>query len=235
MSEQLVWERPEPVLPAGRPAARPRDIAAAAFAIADREGLAAVSVKRVASRLKVNATALAGYLPDRNDLLDLMLDQAFGEVELPPRGADWRADLAAIARATQAVAQRHPWLRTLAGTRTPSGPNGLRTNERILAALDGTGLSPVERTQLANTLLAYVYGFVQLNLGQLRSDPDGAHRTRTGAYLRERVGSGEYPNLAGVFADSAQITEDSAFAAGLEVVLDGIAARVARSTAASAA
>jgi AcrR family transcriptional regulator len=231
-SEQLIWERAEPVTPAGRPAADAGHIARAAFEIADREGIDAVSIKRVAGRLKVQATALAGYLGGREDLLDLMLDRAFGELHLPAPSGDWRHDLRAVAQATQQVALQHPWLRVLAGTRTPSGPNGLRVNEQILAAFDGTGLPPVRTTQLANAVLAFVYGFVQLDTGAAHRSRDeraeAAHRERTSSYLHEAVGSGNYPHLAGLFADADGLTAQAAFEAGLDVVLDGVAAQLAQ-------
>lgn len=228
----LIWQRPEPVTPPGRPTARPAEIAAAAFEIADREGLHAVSVKRVAKRLKVSLAALEDYVVGRDDLLDLMLDAAFAEMQVPPAadGEDWRADLRALAYATQAVAMRHPWLCALAGTRTPSGPNGLRVNERILAAVDGLGLTPVEATQMANAVLAFVYGFVQLEMGHVPrgrdAEAEAEHKARTARYLIERTSSGDYPNLARLFADSADLAAHTAFDAGLDLVLDGIRLRI---------
>src|SRR5581483_7472608 len=143
----LIWERAEP---AGRGATPPpsrEQIVAAAFEIADKEGLHAVSVKRVASKLRIPAPRLEAYLVSREDLLDLMLDGAFGEIEPADEGADWRSRLRAVAHATQVTAQRHPWLRLLAGTRTPCGPNGLRHSERALAAVDGIGLDASTMTQ----------------------------------------------------------------------------------------
>lgn len=239
--DELVWDRAEPVSPAGRPAAGAAAIAAAAFAIADKEGLHAVSVKRVASRLKLNTAALESYLSSRDDLLDLMLDCAFGEIELPSESEDrdWRTELRALAYATQAVALRHPWLRTLAGTRTPSGPNGLQVNERILRAVADLGLRPVEMMQLANTVLAFVYGFVQLEMGHEQrgrdADADAAHKLRTARRLVDVTSSGDYPNLANLFADSANLSTGTAFDTGLDIVLDGIGLRIERSAGAGVA
>lgn len=237
--DELVWDRPEPVSPAGRPAADASAIAAAAFSIADRDGLHAVSVKRVATKLKLQAVALEAYLTSRDDLLDLMLDRAFGEIELPPvaAGNHWRADLRAIAHATQAVAVRHPWLRSLAGTRTPSGPNGLRLNESVLQAVSGLGVDPVQMMQLANTVLAFVYGFVQLEMGHVQRGrdvtEDAAHQARTSRRLLEVAASGDYPHLAELFAQSANLSAGSAFDIGLDIVLDGIGARIENAAAAN--
>lgn len=229
-ADQLVWERPEPVLPAGRPAAGAEEIAAAAFAIADREGLRAVSVRRVAARLKVGAPALAAFLPTTDDLLDLMMDRALGEIETPEDPTShWRDQLSRLAYATKAVLERHPWLRSLAGTRTPSGPNGLRVSEFSLAALGGYGLRPVEALPLVNAVIAYVYGYTQLETGYrprhgdgTLADADTPHRARTARHLQDLAASGAYPQLAGVFAEADRLSTDQAFEMGLRAVLDGV-------------
>ncbi len=227
-SVTLIWERAEPV---ARGATAPPDrerITQAAFEIADREGLHAVSVKRVASKLRVPSARLEVYLTSREDLLELMLDAAFGEIDPPEDSdADWRTKLRDLATATQTTAQQHPWLRTLAGTRTPCGPNGLRNSERALAAMDGLGLDAAKMTQAVNTVLAYVYGFVQLELlepsRRLDEDSELERRNHTARYLLGRVSTGDYPTLARVFSDASQLTAANAFESGLDYVLDGIA------------
>lgn len=230
----LVWQRSEPVAPAGRPATGAREIADAAFAIADQQGVHEISVKRVANRLGVGPGVLRGFVSTKDDLFDLMLDAALGEIELPEAGhpEGWRAALQAIAFATQAVIQRHPWLCTLAGTRTPSGPNGLRLSERTLDAMTGLDLPPLRMLQLANTVPAYVFGFAQLEMGHrprgTSADVDAAHRARTAQHLLDAASSGDYPNLAGVFTTSDELSMLDTFGAGLAVVLDGIAAHLDR-------
>jgi AcrR family transcriptional regulator len=228
-SVTLIWERPEPEGRGTAPAPDRARILDAAFEIADREGLHAVSVKRVASKLHVPAARLEAYLTSRDDLLDLMLDGAFGEIEPADEGPDWRSRLRAIAHATQVTAQRHPWLRSLAGTRTPSGPNGLRHSERALAALADLGLDATTMTQAVNTVLAYVYGYVQLEMldhsRKADADAEAARKVRTAQYLLEQVQTGEYPTLARVFSD-ASLSADDTFETGLNYVLDGIATRV---------
>jgi AcrR family transcriptional regulator len=232
----LVWQRP---IPAGRPGAAPlapEDVAAAGVALADREGLHTVSVKRVASKLNVPLTRLEGYLRSREDLLDLMLDAALGEIELGPRDpdVDWRTDLTTIAHATQGAALRHPWLRSLAGTRTPCGPRGLRHTERVLEAVDGLDLDAATATHAVNTVLAFVYGFVQLEMGVSGRKDDATieRRTATAHYLMDAIAGGSYPALARVFTD-ASISTDDAFETGLSYVLDGVGAQIERAAGAT--
>lgn len=230
----LVWERPAPEVRPGASAVPPERIAAAAMEIADKEGLHAVSVKRVASRVGVPSVRMQAYLTCRDDLLDLMLDAAFGEVELLElNGArvDWRADLRALAHATEVTARRHPWLAGLAGTRTACGPNGLRNSERLLAAVARTGLDAATMTQTVNTVLSFVYGYVQIELLEptRRSSnevSEAGRRNHTTRYLLDVVSRGDYPTLAHIFAEASDLTPEDSFDAGLDCVLDGIAARV---------
>src|SRR5579859_3023932 len=93
---QAIWLRPEHS-PVGRPAQRSRaEITAAAIAIADREGLDAVSMRRVAAELGTGAASLYRYVDTRDDLVDLMTDAVGGEYLLPEPSGDWLADLVAF-------------------------------------------------------------------------------------------------------------------------------------------
>jgi AcrR family transcriptional regulator len=119
-----IWTRPEP---AGRAARlRRADIAGAALAIADREGFAAVSMRRVARELDAGTMSLYHYLRTKDDLLELMDDAVIGELLVPPDELpeNWRAALTAIARRTRAAWARHPWaIDSLRGERF--GPNAM--------------------------------------------------------------------------------------------------------------
>src|SRR6516165_12272673 len=88
----VIWMRPERAA-AGRPAGHSRDeITAAAVAIADREGLDAVSMRRVAADLRTGAASLYRYLETREDLLDLMIDATGAEYAFTPLTGDWRSE-----------------------------------------------------------------------------------------------------------------------------------------------
>jgi AcrR family transcriptional regulator len=219
----LIWEREVPDV-RGVDLTR-EQIAEAAFLVAEAENLQAVSLKRVASKLGVPALRLEAYLTTRADLLDLMLDVAYGEIALPDaQGGDWRADLREIAEATMSTAAKHPWLLQLVGTRPPYGPNGLRNSERALASLSGVGLDVAAMTQAVNAVLAYVYGFVQIEMVKhaRTDDAEGTRQVHTAEYLLAEVSSGAYPNLSALFAGGAALTAEQAFETGLDYVLDGI-------------
>src|SRR5579859_122812 len=119
-----IWMRPERAA-VGRPAQRSRaGITAAAVGIADREGLDAVSMRRVAAELGTGAASLYRYVQTREDLLDLMTDATGAEYQLAPPSGDWLADLIAFGEQARAVFRRHRWLAGLAMTRPVIGPNG---------------------------------------------------------------------------------------------------------------
>ena len=131
----VIWMRPEHAA-TGRPAKRSREeITAAAIAIADQEGLDAVSMRRVAAGLGTGAASLYRYVETREDLLDLMIDATGAEYVFPGPAGDWLADLLAIGDQARAIMRRHPWLPSLLITRSVLGPNGLVLLEHVLAAL----------------------------------------------------------------------------------------------------
>ncbi|MEV6279910.1 TetR/AcrR family transcriptional regulator [Nocardia sp. NPDC051832] len=125
-------------------------IVAAAVELADQEGLAGLSMRKVADRLGFTTMSLYRHVPGRDQLVDLMRDAAWGELpdegELPggPLPAGWRDALETCARQGWALHQRHPWLAEGRGTRHVPGPNGVANYERMLAVVAATGLPAVQ-------------------------------------------------------------------------------------------
>ena len=130
----VIWMRPERAA-AGRPATLLRGDHAAAVAIADREGLDAVSMRRVATELGTGAASLYRYVDNREDLLDLMIDATGSEYVFAAPTGDWLADLLDIGDQARAIMRRHPWLPSLLIARSVLGPNGLVLLEHVLKAL----------------------------------------------------------------------------------------------------
>jgi AcrR family transcriptional regulator len=180
----------------GRPARRSREeITAAALAIADREGLDGVSMRRVAADLGTGAASLYRYVETRDDLLDLMIDATGAEYVFPDPTGDWLADLLAIGDQARAIMRRHPWLPSLLITRAVLGPNGLALLEHVLAALAphpaGTA-AKLEAFAMFNTVTAL---FAQ---NELTGGSD--RQQRNAAYLQHALATGGYPRLAGLLA-----------------------------------
>ncbi|MGW2868287.1 TetR/AcrR family transcriptional regulator C-terminal domain-containing protein [Kitasatospora sp. NPDC001225] len=135
-------------------------IVATAVRVADEEGLAALSMRRVATDLGVATMSLYRHVPGKDELLRLMTDVAFGEQPLPqPPAEDWREGLETVARLQWRIYRRHPWLAsTMSFTRPVLAPDAAVHTERSMAALAGRGLSGEEMAQAAVALAAFVCG-----------------------------------------------------------------------------
>ncbi|MET8541021.1 TetR/AcrR family transcriptional regulator C-terminal domain-containing protein [Kitasatospora sp. NPDC004799] len=135
-------------------------IVATAVRVADEEGLAALSMRRVATDLGVATMSLYRHVPGKDELLRLMMDVAFGEQPLPePPASDWREGLETVARVQWRIYRRHPWLAsTMSFTRPVMAPDAAAHTERSIAVLAGRGLSWEEMAQASVALAAFVCG-----------------------------------------------------------------------------
>ncbi|MEV4168867.1 TetR/AcrR family transcriptional regulator C-terminal domain-containing protein [Nonomuraea sp. NPDC049709] len=221
-----VWSRPSPPR---RPVLTREAIVAAAIAVADAEGLAAVSIRRVAAELDARAMTLYSYIERKEDLLALMADEIAAEtlVEGPLPG-DWREALLLLARRERELVRRHPWRVELISQRVDIGPNGLRHVEQKLAAFDGLGVDRLTAWRFLAVFNDYMTGFV-VREAQERGAPreqgvnDAERAAVAQPYIRELVESGEFPRLAPMIEQGVPGADDN-FERGLNWVLDGIEA-----------
>ena len=139
---------------------RPRhsvdDVVDAAIAIADADGLDAVTMRAVAERLGTSPMSLYTYIPGKAELLDLMLDALYLAMARKPFRLQWRARLRAVAEANRELYARHPWAARISTARPPLGPGLMAKYEYELAAFDGLGLSDIEMDAALTFLLAFV-------------------------------------------------------------------------------
>ncbi|GAB3668746.1 TetR/AcrR family transcriptional regulator C-terminal domain-containing protein [Actinocorallia lasiicapitis] len=236
MTEIPVWTRTPP---AKRPVLTREAIVAAAIEIGDSEGLAAVSIRRIAAHLQARAMSLYTHIDRKEDLLDLMADEVIAEV-LVPQGelpADWRAALTMITRLERAALLRHPWTLELIGAkRLPPGPNRLRHIEQTLESLDGLGLEPAEAVRVIGAVAHYMIGCVMREVSDADvhgDNPCGEHRNDLHQYLLAMTEGGDFPRL-GPLLRSGELVKPSPeerFEQGLAWLLDGIEAGVHRSRA----
>ncbi|TDB70005.1 TetR/AcrR family transcriptional regulator [Micromonospora sp. KC723] len=209
-----------------------------AIEIADTDGLAALSMRRVAERLQVGTMSLYTHVPGKGELLDLMLDTVYGETARPPEApGGWRARLELIARENRALYLRHPWLLQVATTRPPLGPNVTAKYEYELRAVDGVGLTDLEMDGVVTLVDGYVHGAVR---GAVES-AQAAHRTGMTdeqwwrahtPYLEKVMDPRRFPTAARVGTTAGQEYQgpsnpDRAFEFGLARILDGVAVLIA--------
>jgi len=224
----LIWERMQRTVRAGSKVSY-EGLVAAAVRVADAEGLEAISMRRLAEELGTAPMSLYRYVETKDDVLDLMLDSAYGEMEIPGSGSGhWRRDLRGLAKETRRVLKRHAWLAPLVTARPTLGPNYLRWFEASLAALKGTGLEFATRVRLVGTLNAYVHGVVGYELGEAETNRRHGldaekKRAAAGPYLEKLLGTGAYPQLAKFVAEQlGDEPTDEDFEFGLECVLGGL-------------
>ncbi|MEV3992072.1 TetR/AcrR family transcriptional regulator C-terminal domain-containing protein [Streptomyces sp. NPDC049837] len=228
-------ETPAPA-PAPRRSAEPEltqaRIVRAAIEIADAEGLAALSMRGVAARLGVAAMSPYRYVGSKDELVALMADAAYGEVTgpaVPEHG--WRARMEGAARAMWEVCRRHPWVAQIGPLSRPLVlPNLMAHGERVLGALEGSGLDAKTRFDIHLLIYSYVQGLA-VNLERevqaqattgLTEDEWMNTQARS---MAEVVGSGRYPALARTlagFEDGYDLDLDALFEFGLGPLLAGI-------------
>ena len=210
-----------------------------ATTLADREGLDAVTMRRLAQELGVSTMSLYTYVPGKDELIDLMLDVAYQQLPKPDTlGQPWRQRLTAIADANRTLYLVHPWAAAVSTVRPPLGPGLMAKYEHELTAFEGLGLTDVEM----DDALTYLLSFVQANAraahdaraGQLSSAMDDRQWWAANAPLLARVlDEAAFPlasrvgSAAGAAHGSANDPEH-AYRFGLQRVLDGLAGLIAR-------
>lgn len=243
-----LWGADATPRPGPRPRLSVRTIAEAAVEIADADGLAAVSMARVAERLGVTPMALYRYVSSKDELLTVMADVGIPHPPDDDSGGTWRERLERWAFAQLDIARARPWLvEQLALLGAPAlGPSRLAWVERGLAALDGTGLPEGLKVAVVGTLSLHVLtegqvyaAAVQLERAAERHAPDeGAGRAQHvalldwSAMLGQVVDPTAQPHLARALeAGAFDYDPDEGDAHGnlaVTVLLDGVAALVER-------
>jgi AcrR family transcriptional regulator len=223
----LIWTR-QPKEKRERPTREA--IVAAATDLADTHGLDAVSIRRVAAALKTRPMDLYRYFARKDELIDLMVDEAAAGAVLDEIPHDWRDALAAIAHAMRAVFQAHPWMVTAAGRKALIGPNIMRHVDQSLEATAALGIDRTKRLAILRAVDTYVMGHAQISPVRDQSEGNTANdpgwRAAAEAYLQGLAGSGDFPNLATFGAAGLLDNEyhELTFDTGLNWLLTGIAA-----------
>lgn len=223
MSEVWMRERPSP----RRRAPSVEQIVARAVAIADAEGMAAVTMRRVASELQSGTASLYRYVTNRDELLDLMIDAVRGESSPSTPTGSWRVDLAAIAHQLRDVALRHPWLATEVTGRPPLGPNSLRHTDVALEVAFSLTPDASRASSVIEAVRAYVFGSVAAELAELQVQrrtgvTEEQWQASVAPYLNQVIASGTYPSLARAIQEGNEAAPAQRFEFGLRCVLDGI-------------
>jgi AcrR family transcriptional regulator len=229
----IVWERQEPARRPPPVALSRQAIVDAALALADAEGLGAVTLRKVGGALGAGPMRLYGYLSTKEELLDLMVDAVYAEMLAgADASAPWREAVRRLARAMRQATLRHPWFAELIGGRPHQGPNALAYLEAMLAAV---GMAP--HLEGADAMLAAARVVNAYLVGAVRSEASEALAERESGltkadwqganwpYIERMIATGRFPMLAAVVRDADHPPAEAAFDQGLDWVLDGVAAQ----------
>jgi len=227
---ELLWDDRSPPTRGPKPGLTPDDVVQAAMEIADEEGLAAMTMQAVATRLGFTTMALYRYFPNKEALFDAIVDAGMG---LPPRPAEprgtWREEVARVAHAKRAMLISRPWLAELPFVAAPHGPNWLRWLEAVVEPLASTGLRPADVGEMLSVIDGYTRGASDTAVSLARARARGTSveewAAAVGADLGRAIGDPRFPKFAGILtapSDRQPRTMEESFDFGLQRVLDGI-------------
>lgn len=231
---ELLWRVPVASVRGPKQRSSVDAVVAAAIEIADADGIGALTMRAVATKLGLTPMATYTYVPGKAELVDLMLDAVYMEM---PRadltGLPWRDRVTTIAAENRAMLVRHPWVAYLPTTRPPLGPGVAAKYEHELRAFDGLGLDDLELDAAVTYVLGFVTSVARIAIDTERAATESAMSDRqwwerAAPLLAQFFDAERYPlaarvgTVAGQAHDSAY-SADHAYEFGLVRVLDGLA------------
>ena len=207
-------------------------IVEAAVHIMDEVGLEAVSMRHVARDLGVEAMSLYNHVESKEDILDGICEHVMGEFDFPSPTGDWAEDCRHGARAWRRLLQAHPdVMRLFAGHRGPAqSVDSLRPMEFALRLFREAGLSDRDTAQAFHAFGGYIQGFVMMEAGSIAGGTDEA-QMKAHAELAASLPPDEFAALRAISPFFAECDSDEQFEFGLDLMIRGLQAKVARSSA----
>ena len=231
--KESIWTRQRAATPARETLSR-QQIVQAALATLDEEGLAGLSMRKLAAKLGAGATSLYWHVQTKDDLIDLVVDEIYGEVDVPdPDLAGWRMGATLFGHSLRSTVLRHPWLPEIIYNRPSIGPNAMSLGSRGIVLFRAAGFTGRDIDHAMGSVMSYVLGSVSA---------EAAVRTearKAGHSIDEWAGE-VLEQAEGVIGDNPEMQEsvrrwtgqdvnsvyNESFVFGLETILDGLEARL---------
>ena len=213
------------------PATEPREqlstelVLRTAVALADRHGIEWLSMRKLADELGAGAMSLYYYVPNKERLIDGMIEIVTGEIEPPSADVDWKTAMRGRARSTREVLNRHRWAVGLMEGRMNPGPAGIQLREAILGCLRRAGFSVGMTVQALSVQDAYIYGFALQEKGLPFESAEESTEVAEATLEHVDELAKHFPYLAEIVAGHvAKVGYDftEAFEYGLELILDSL-------------
>jgi AcrR family transcriptional regulator len=196
-----------------------------AVELADRHGIDWLSMRKLADELGVSAMSPYYYVPNKERLIDGMVDIVFSEIEPPSLDVDWKTAMRRRAVSTRAALNRHRWAVGNMEGRTDHGPANLRLHDAVLGCLRAAGFSVPMSVHAYSVQDAYIYGFVlqEADMSSQTADDFAAEAQRQMDAYADVLA--DYPNLVevvGGYVAKEGYDYDTEFLFGLDLILDGL-------------
>jgi TetR/AcrR family transcriptional regulator, tetracycline repressor protein len=202
-----------------RPLSR-RRVLEAAVRFADREGLDALSMRKLGAELGVEAMSLYNHVPNKDALLDGMVEVLLGELEVPSEKAAWEERVRQAYRGFRRLARRHPNVFPLLVLRPPDTMDGVWLVEEFLKTMRGAGFDAPTALYAFRTLSAYATGYAMAEIRGFAMEPGGG---RDGAAA---LPAGEFPHIVELGERLGGVDRDAEFEFGLDLILNGLRERL---------
>ncbi len=195
----------------------------AALMLADKAGVDALSMRKIAQKLSVEAMSLYKHVANKDEVLEGLIDLVVTEIEVPPPGTPWKPAMRARALSARDALRRHPWAILLIQSMKPTSVR-LGHNDRVLGLMREQGLSLSLAYRAFLLIDSYIYGFTTQELNW-QSEDDGAVEG-----MQSQVLPAAYPYFSEVFAHVSKLVEvygptpayDVEFSFGLDLILDSL-------------
>ena len=195
----------------------------AAVAVADESGIESLTMRRLAKRLEVKPMSLYYHVANKDEILDGIVDIAFGEISLPRVGAEWKPALRDRALSVRNVLREHPWATSLMQSRVNPGPALLRHHDAVIGCLREGGFSVAMAAHAFSAMDAYVYGFALQEKELPFETPEEI--AVIAEMILQQMPADKYPHLAELTTDhilQPGYNYSDEFEFGLDLVLDGL-------------
>jgi AcrR family transcriptional regulator len=193
----------------------------AAVALADEDGLEAVSMRRLGQVLRVEAMSLYKHVANKDDILDGIADLVVGDFAVPSGDVDWKTAVRRSAISAHQTLFRHPWASSLIESRSSTGPARLRYLDAVIGVLAAVGFPMPIVIRAIMALDSHTYGFV---LQEMAWSFGTENAPEMAAAFARGLPAGEYPNLLAMAEMAATAPSGAAvdFEFGLDLILDGL-------------
>ena len=198
-----------------RPLSR-RRVLEAAVRFADREGLEALSMRKLGAELGVEAMSLYNHVPNKDALLDGMVEVLLGELEVPSEGAEWEERIREAYRGFRRLARRHPNVFPLLVVRPPDTMDGVWLVEEFMKTMRGAGFDPATALYAFRTFSGYAMGYAMAEIRGFAMEPGGG---RDGATT---LPAEQFPHISGLGGTLDKVDREAEFEFGLDLILAGL-------------